>query len=121
MHTYAANVPPHFCFGPVRFSFLVNITLNLHLKSVLATSMAMVDMSEMVRGVQSIIAYDFNDHLILWEALQAAGSCITSAGTRRFPNGNKRLAILGDTILKLVLVSEWYESADTRGMFFMPC
>ena len=83
--------------------------------------MAMVDMSGMVRGVQSIIGYGFNDRLILWEALQAAGSGVSSAGTRRFPDGNKRLAIVGDTVLKLVLVSEWYESADTRGMFFMPC
>ena len=73
-------------------------------------------MSNMTHGVESIISYNFSDSLILWEALQAAGSTVRSAGTRRFPDGNKRLAVLGDTILKLVLVSEWYNSADARGI-----
>ncbi len=72
--------------------------------------------SNMTRGVESIIGYHFSDSMILWEALQAAGSTVRSAGTRRFPDGNKRLAVLGDTILKLVLVSEWYDSADVRGI-----
>lgn len=73
-------------------------------------------MSNMTRGAEIIIGYSFTDPLILWEALQAAGSGVTSAGTRRFPDGNKRLAVLGDTILELVLVEEWYDSADVRGM-----
>lgn len=65
--------------------------------------------------VEAIIGYTFSDPLILWEALQAAGSPNRSAGTRRFPDGNKRLAVLGDTVLKLVLVGEWYDSGDARG------
>ena len=78
--------------------------------------MATMQTYDMMRGVESIIGYDFDDSLILWEALQAAGSTVRSAGTRRFPDGNKRLAVLGDTILMLVLVSEWYDSADVRGI-----
>ena len=78
--------------------------------------MASNQMSNMTRGVESIIGYSFTDPLILWEALQAAGSGVRSAGTRRFADGNKRLAVLGDTILKLVLVEEWYDSLDVRGM-----
>lgn len=78
--------------------------------------MAANQMSNMTRGVERIIGYSFTDPLILWEALQAAGSGVTSAGTRRFADGNKRLAVLGDTILELVLVEEWYDSADVRGM-----
>ena len=81
--------------------------------------MPAVVMSDRVRGVQDIIGYSFNDRLILWEALQAAGSGVSSAGTRRFPEGNKRLAIIGDVVLKLVLVDEWHKSADTRGTFVM--
>ena len=68
------------------------------------------------REVESIIDYNFIDPDILWEALQAAGSGNTSAGTRRFPDGNKRLAVLGDTVLQLVLVRDWYDSTATRGI-----
>lgn len=68
------------------------------------------------REVESIIDYYFTDPLFLWEALQAAGSSNTSAGTRWFPDGNKRLAVLGDTILQLVLVKDWYDGTDARGI-----
>ena len=81
--------------------------------------MATNQMSTMTRGVETIIGYNFSDPLILWEALQAAGSGVTSAGIRRFPDGNKRLAVLGDTILKLVLVGHWYDSAGVRGIVGM--
>ena len=77
--------------------------------------MATTQILNVTRGVERVIGHSFNDPLILWEALQAAGSSVRSAGSRRFPDGNKRLAILGDTILKLVLVSRWYDSADIRG------
>lgn len=77
--------------------------------------MSTTHMSNTTRQVEVIIAYTFTDPLILWEALQAAGSTVRSAGTRRFPDGNKRLAVLGDTVLKLVLVGEWYDSPDARG------
>ena len=78
--------------------------------------MATTQMLYKTRGVEAIIGYSFTDPLILWEALQAAGSGICSAGTRRFADGNKRLAMLGDAILKLVLVQEWYGSSDVRGI-----
>ncbi len=77
--------------------------------------MATSQMSEKIEGVESVIGYDFQDPLILWEALQAAGSGVTSAGTRRFPDGNKRLAILGNKILELCLVITWYNGAGVRG------
>lgn len=78
--------------------------------------MAAYQISDMITGVQDIIGYNFTDPFILWEALQAAGSGNTFAGNRRFPEGNKRLAVLGDTILQLVLVRDWYETALVRGI-----
>ena len=78
--------------------------------------MATNQMLYKTRGVEAIIGYTFNDPLILWEALQAAGSGTCSAGTRRFADGNKRLAMLGDAILKLVLVKDWYDTLDIRGI-----
>lgn len=82
--------------------------------------MAAYQISDMITGVQDIIGYNFADPLILWEALQAAGSGNTFAGNRRFPEGNKRLAVLGDTILQLVLVRDWYDTARVRGILVFP-
>lgn len=76
----------------------------------------MAQMIETTCRVEAIIGYVFNDPFILWEALQAAGSPIRSAGLRVFPDGNKRLAVLGDTVLELVLIGNWYDSGDDRGI-----
>ena len=77
--------------------------------------MATTHILNVTHDVEKSIGCTFNDPLILWEALQAAGSSVRSAGPRRFPDGNKRLAIIGDTVLKLVLVTRWYDSGDIRG------
>ncbi|KAG7002085.1 IMP-specific 5'-nucleotidase 1 [Physcia stellaris] len=66
-------------------------------------------------AVQDIIAYQFNDLSLLTEALQAPGSPIRYAGTRAIPDGNKRLALLGDTVLELALLEHWYEGGSPRG------
>ena len=70
-----------------------------------------------IGGAEANIGYTFNDPLKLWEALQAAGSGNCLAGDRRFADGNKRLAMLGDAILKLVLVEDWYNSLFVRGIW----
>ncbi|KAI4266327.1 MAG: hypothetical protein L6R38_008818 [Xanthoria sp. 2 TBL-2021] len=70
-----------------------------------------------VNGAQSIIGYAFRDRFLLWEALQSAGSPVLLAGGRNIPNGNKRLAVLGDTVLQLVLVEQWYAGGQARVAF----
>ncbi|KAL8682243.1 MAG: hypothetical protein Q9186_001702 [Xanthomendoza sp. 1 TL-2023] len=82
--------------------------------------MANTRMNNAVDGVEAIIGYNFDDRFLLWEALQAAGSFVSlagGAGNRKIPNGNKRLAVLGDTVLQLVLVEVWYASGQERGAF----
>ena len=69
----------------------------------------------MVQGVEEAIAYQFNDPTILWEALQAAGSSVFIINGRRLIDGNKRLALLGDAILKVALVEDWYSGVEPRG------
>lgn len=76
--------------------------------------LALID--NLVPGVEAIIGYHFTDPYIVLEAMAAAGS-LTSGGTRRFPNGNKRLAILGDTVLQLVLANDWYNGTEPRAAF----
>lgn len=75
----------------------------------------MANQSITIAAVQAIIVHEFNDPSLLTESLQAAGSQITFAGTRAIPDGNKRLALLGDTVLKLALLDHWYERGGSRG------
>lgn len=90
--------------------------------------MAAVRMAPTVRKVQSRIGYNFKNAQYLWEAVQAPGSIVRtgevegagterhSLGFQRFPDGNRRLAVLGDTVLKLALVEDWFKEEGSRGM-----
>lgn len=52
---------------------------------------------------QVIVAYNFVDAELLWEALQAAGSGVFACdnGRRLTTEGNKPLAAVGDSVLSL--------------------
>ena len=92
------------------------------------SNMTALRMAPTVRKAQSRIGYNFKNAQYLWEAVQAPGSIIRSgevegagterhsAGFQRFPDGNRRLAVLGDTVLKLALVEDWYKREGSRGM-----
>ncbi|MCJ1279640.1 hypothetical protein MMC21_007464 [Puttea exsequens] len=71
-------------------------------------------MTQRIHALENIIGHRFNDPTILWEALQAAGSGLQSVGTRHFADGNKRLALLGDAVLKLALIDDWYGGVGSR-------
>lgn len=85
--------------------------------------MANTTMTAKIEGVQDIIDYTFGNPLLLWEALQAAGSPVYSIGQRRLFDGNKRLAVLGDIVLDLALAEPWYQGTEPRGehsaLFFL--
>ncbi|KAL9128315.1 MAG: hypothetical protein Q9217_002993 [Psora testacea] len=76
--------------------------------------MAQARKNAMTNGVENIIGYTFVDVSILWEALQVPGANRYDIGGRNLDNGNKRLALLGDTILKTVLIDEWYRTMASR-------
>ncbi|KAF3310051.1 hypothetical protein TWF173_010163 [Orbilia oligospora] len=64
-------------------------------------------------SVQKIIGYNFKDIHLLTEALEAAGRAVDhETGS---VDGNKRLALVGDAVLRLILVDEWYSSKGSRG------
>ena len=83
--------------------------------------MAANNMDTILQAVQNIIEYRFKEQLILWEAMQAAGSNVRSAGDRKFLDGNKRLAVIGDTVLQLVLAEKWYSGGTVRGILDGMC
>ena len=68
-----------------------------------------------VEVAQEIIGRQFNDERLLEAALQAAGSGLPITGAHDLRDGNKRLALLGDSILKTALLSDWYSSRASRG------
>ena len=70
----------------------------------------------MINGVQNVIDYVFQYASVLWEALQAPGSSPYETDGRDFSYGNKRLALLGDAILKVGLLEQWYGTATGVGL-----
>ena len=64
---------------------------------------------------QSIINYQFHRHSLLREALQAPGGETIRGGERVVFDGNRRLALLGDEVIKVVLLDGWYTVLDERG------
>lgn len=58
--------------------------------------------------IRAIINYEFHDKSLLMKALEAAGATMAS-------EGNKRLTLIGDAALRLVLYEVGYEDeASTR-------
>ena len=72
-------------------------------------------MRRRLQDCEQITGYHFKDEHLCWEALQVAGSGVVASGPRDFLKGNHRLAILGDTVLDLVLCGKWYESGQSEG------
>ena len=73
-------------------------------------------MQALVAQTEQITGYHFEDPHVCWEALQVAGSGVTSSGGRVFLNGNKRLATLGDKVLDFTLIQSWYTGGSSSGM-----
>ena len=78
-------------------------------------NMDIISQGAQVFAVQDTIDYRSREPLILWEAMQAAGSNVRSAGDREFADGNKRLAVIRDFVLHLVLAEKWYKGGTVRG------
>lgn len=71
--------------------------------------------ADTLQSVETILVYHFKDRAPLWIALQAAGSFCPGEGISK--DGSKRLAILGDAVLKLALVEDWYHSGAEKGQW----
>lgn len=61
-----------------------------------------------LKAVEALLGYHFKDSYYLQEALEAPGSGVGSIRGRAITDGNKRLAMVGDKVLGLVLVDQWY-------------
>lgn len=66
-----------------------------------------------IEAVESLIQYKFKDSALLWEALNIKP--VITPGLPVPPEGNKRLAVIGDSVLQLALAEEWYKGDTSRG------
>jgi hypothetical protein len=81
---------------------------NLSIKAEVKRKMTL-SMNAAISVVQNIIGYTFRHPLLLWEALQAPGSDVYRVGDRQISNqGHKRMAMLGDKWLDLVILMDWF-------------
>jgi ribonuclease III len=74
-----------------------------------------VNMHDAITRVEQVLGYTFEDRNCLWEALQAPGSGVCLAGTRRISEGNKRLALKGDAAIKNIIIEDWFVTDGSRG------
>jgi len=65
-----------------------------------------------VQRVQEIIGYTSGSNVNLMLALTAAHRNDLEVGGVESTDGNKRLAAVGDSILKLILVEDWYHTGE---------
>lgn len=69
-------------------------------------------------SIEDLIQYQFQAAHLAEEALTAAGAGQSSKSEhakepRRY--GNKRLALLGDALIRLAVVDDWYPSGSSPG------
>ncbi|KAJ3958398.1 hypothetical protein N0V92_005040 [Colletotrichum tropicale] len=56
----------------------------------------------------TIIGYTFGDRDRLWEALQGKGSLVTQIGGRQVRDNNRKMAMVGDGVITLVIRKDAY-------------
>lgn len=65
--------------------------------------------------VEAILQYRFSNRDLLDEALLAAGASISDRNIQGNAQGNRRLALLGDSILRDAVLEPWYHSGESTG------
>ncbi|KFY46875.1 hypothetical protein V494_00285 [Pseudogymnoascus sp. VKM F-4513 (FW-928)] len=73
--------------------------------------MSLTQRETLIAAAEILTGYIFNDDESLWEALQAPGSNAAFL----YPEGNKRLAMIGDVVLKLIILDDLRTRNMARG------
>ena len=69
-----------------------------------------------VDRVESILGYIFRDKDLLKVALTTPHKNKLEEGGMEGRDGNRRLTLVGDAVLKLILIEEWYDSGRDQGL-----
>lgn len=76
-------------------------------------------MDAKIEGAQNAIGYHFKVSQLLWEALSAPGTIWDLDRPGPAVDTQRRLALLGDAVIKLILIEDWYPKGDPRGIFML--
>jgi ribonuclease-3 len=68
-----------------------------------------------VAAIDDIIGYRFNREELRNEAFLAAGASVSRKSVQGPVEGNKRLALVGDAVWRLVLLDQWYPRGSDTG------
>ncbi|KAL8636976.1 MAG: hypothetical protein Q9228_005697, partial [Teloschistes exilis] len=85
--------------------------------SVPATTSIEGTASAHIRRCEQQLGYQFQNPSLLWEALHCNDPNYHAAVRKggRLADGNKRLALVGDRVLDLMLTMKWYHTWEDRG------
>lgn len=70
---------------------------------------------EQSTNAEQFIAYAFTDRSLLKQALVAAGSHELKNIYQQHDGANKALAMVGDALIRLIIVDQWYSGQGSRG------
>jgi ribonuclease-3 len=68
-------------------------------------------------SLETQLKYSFHDVHLLEEAFIAAGAVKSRPDIEGDVSGNKRLALIGDAVLRLSVLEEWFPSGDSTGRY----
>lgn len=68
-----------------------------------------------IAAIDDIIGYHFNRDELRNEAFLAAGASVSRKSVQGPVEGNKRLALVGDAVWRLVLLDQWYPRGSDIG------
>lgn len=68
-----------------------------------------------ISALEEVIAVKFTDKDLVLEALLAKGCGLVLAGVRRAPEGNKPLAMIGDSTLRGLIILKYYKMGKDKG------
>jgi ribonuclease-3 len=71
-----------------------------------------------LQSFQDHLHYSFNNSTLLEEAFIAAGAAVSRRDVDGSKAGNKRLALVGDAVLRLCVLDEWFPKGGTTGKSF---
>ena len=71
------------------------------------------DQSTVVESLELVLGYVFLDKTLAWEAMQRHHNSKGFLRGRTLHQNNRRLAVLGDFIISMVMCQEWYASNDS--------
>jgi dsRNA-specific ribonuclease len=71
-----------------------------------------------LQSFQSQLHYSFKNACLLEEAFLADGAAVLRDDVEGPRAGNKRLALIGDAVLRLSVLDEWYPEGESTGKLF---